>query len=54
MLQTTQERMQDFKQGIENSARESGKLSGSLTVSNKAQGRNFNADSQLPLEANWS
>jgi len=54
LLEATQARMKDFKQGRENSARETGKLSRSLTVCNKTQARNFNADSQLPLEANWS
>lgn len=33
---------------------ETGKLNRSLTVCNKTQGRTFNADGQLPLEANWS
>lgn len=54
LLQATWERMQDFKQGRKNSARETGKLSKSLTVCNKTQGRSFNADSWPPLEANWS
>lgn len=54
MLQTTQEKMQDFKQQRENRARKTGKISWSLTVCNKTRWKNFNGHSQLPLEANWS